>query len=157
MTDTIEELKRLLDNAKDDISSANSYADDAESAAGRAEDYANQAYDTISTVEERIEELQGYNSDDAELLADVATASARLTAALALKSSDKVDGSLDKLSTGQKYFFRNLQNLLLLFVRINEENQHRTEVNESYMIDSSYNTDNELYVIRKTNKEETNG
>jgi hypothetical protein len=157
MPKTVVELKRLLEKAKDDLSSATSYEDDAEQASANAQSHSGQAYDTLEELESEINSINGNSTEQLELLASTAGAASKVSQALSLLLEDFLDGSQkEELSNGREFFFRQMRSILTSLVEVDQSNNYRMLITERLRIDSHYGEGNGMiYSINK--KEETNG
>lgn len=147
----LQELKDMLDTARDSASSASSYAEDANSNADRANDYAN---DTYSKIDEIIDNLDNFVGFDPEQLRDhtvLIQQLVRLQAFLARRCMNIIDGdSVDALE------IENVKGLLSIINAVVEYNIDGTEVakfDPEYRIRWDYNTG--AYIVER--KETNNG
>ena len=147
----LQQLKDMLENARDAAGSASSYAEDANSNADRANDYANDAYSKIDDIMDNLDNFVGFDPEQLRDHTVLIQRMIRLQGFLARRCMEIIDGSgVERLETD------NVKGLATIIDRLVEYNTDGTEVakfDQGYQIRWDYNTG--AYVVER--KETNNG
>jgi len=147
----LQELKDMLDTARESVSATSNYADDAYSNADRARDYGNDAYSKIDEIIDNLDTFVGFDPATLREHTVLSQRLIRLQAFLARRSMEIIDGDgIDSLEKD------NVKALATIIDRLVEYNIDGTEVakfDDNYRIEWRYQN-GEYAIVRK---EETNG
>lgn len=147
----LQELKDMLDSARDSVSATSDYANDARSNADRAQEYSNDAYSKIDELIDNLDTFVGFDPATLREHTVLSQRLIRLQAFLARRSMEIIDGdSIDSLES------ENVKGLATIIDRLVEYNVDGTEVakfDDNYIIEWRYQN-GEYAIVRK---EETNG
>ena len=147
----LQELKDMLDSARESAGSASNYAEEANTQADRAQDYGNDAYSKIDEIIDNLDTFVGFDPGTLREHTVLSQRLIRLQAFLARRSMEIIDG--DGIESLEK---NNIQGLITIIDRLVEYNIDGTEVakfDDNYRIEWRYQN-GEYAIVRK---EETNG